>query len=109
METRDYCAELYEKMRAEQIEYLKELLAQGSQEALNHAYEFTVREDILMAMEDMELTPKQAKALLKSPCPLADVYKDFSKLETDHMETIRDTIENRANDVIKREKDKESR
>ena len=44
----------------------------------NHAYEYSVREDIILATEEMNLTPAQARALLKSPAPLADVYKDFS-------------------------------
>ena len=42
-------------------------------EILNHAYEYTVREDIVMAMEELELTDAQAQALLDSPSPLADV------------------------------------
>ena len=40
-------------------------------------------------------------ALLKSPSPLADVFRDFEKRETDHMDNIRDTIECRANAVIR--------
>ena len=35
-----------------------------------------------MAMEELELTDAQAKALLESPSPLADVYRYFEKLET---------------------------
>ena len=51
----------------------------------------------------------QAKALLRSPCPLADVYKEFMDREVEHMDTIRDSIETRANDVLKRDKNRESR
>ena len=36
----------------------------------------------------------QAQALLESPSPLADVYRYFEKLETGHMDVIRDSIEN---------------
>ena len=49
--------------------------------------------------EEFELTEAQAKALLASPTPLADVYKDFEKLETSYMDVIRDTIETRANEL----------
>ena len=52
-----------------------------------------------MCMEELELTEAQAKALLASPTPLADVYKDFEKLETSYMDVIRDTIETRANEL----------
>ena len=60
-----------------------------------------------MAMEELELTDAQAKALLESPSPLADVYRYFGKLETGYMDTVRESIESRANDVC-REKEKGS-
>ena len=90
---------LYEKMAAEQDKYRDWLKSQPAAEVLNHAYEYTVREDIVMCMEELELTEAQAKALLASPTPLADVYKDFEKLETGYMDVIRDTIETRANEL----------
>lgn len=100
---------LYNKMEAEQDKYREWLTVQPPEEILNHTYEYTMREDILMCMEKLNLSPKQAKALLKSPCPLSDVYKEFRNRETEHMETIRDSIESRANDVIRREAERESR
>lgn len=109
MNERDYCSELYDKMKAEQDKYREWLLSQSPSEILNHTYEYTMREDIVMAMEELELTPKQAKALLKSPCPLADVFEEFKDRETEHMDAIRDSIETRANEVIKRENARESR
>ena len=105
----DYNALLYEKMKAEQDKYRDWLLTQEPAEILNHTYEYTMREDIVMAMEELELTPKQANALLKSPCPLDDVYKEFKDREVEHMDTIRDSIETRADQVIKRENERESR
>ena len=36
------------------------------------AYEYTIREDIVMAMEELVLTDAQAQALLESPSPLED-------------------------------------
>ena len=92
---------LYEKMFSEQETYRAWLLAQPPEEILNHTYEYTVREDILMSLEYNSLPNTQVQALLKSPSPLADVFKDFEKRETDHMDNIRDTIECRANAVIR--------
>lgn len=109
MNEKDYCSELYEKMKAEQDKYRDWLLAQPPAEILNHTYEYTMREDIVMAMEELELSPKRAKALLKSPCPLDDVYKEFKDREVEHMDTIRDSIESRADIVLKREAERESR
>lgn len=92
---------LYEKMFAEQEKYRDWLLSQPPAEILHHTNEYTMREDILMCMEEAELSPKQAKALLKSPCPLGDVFKEWENRETDHMDDIRDSIECRANAVIR--------
>ena len=109
MNTNDLNTALYEKMAAEQEKYRDWLKSQPPEEVLNHAYEYTIREDIVMAMEELELTPKQAKALLKSPCPLDDVYKEFKDREVEHMDTIRDSIETEADNSIRREKAKTGR
>ena len=58
---------LYEKMEAEQKQYREWLLTQPPDEILNHTYEYTMRQDILIAMEEQRLSDKQAQALLKSP------------------------------------------
>lgn len=98
---------LYEKASAEQDTYRAWLTGQPIAEVLSHAYEYSVREDILMALEELELTAEQAKALLDAPCPLADIYKEWADSETGYMDTIRGTIENRANDVIRKDQPKE--
>ena len=101
MNTTDLNTALYEKMAAEQDKFRDWLKSQSPAEVLNHAYEYTVREDILMEMEGLELTDAQAQALLASPSPLADVYRHFEKLETGYMDVIRDSIEDRANEGCK--------
>ena len=101
MNTNDLNTALYEKMAAEQDKFRDWLKSQSPEEVLNHAYEYTIREDIVMAMEELELTDAQAQALLESPSPLADVYRYFEKLETGYMDVIRDSIENRADDVCR--------
>ena len=101
MNTNDLNTALYEKMAAEQDKYRDWLKSQPPEEILHHTYEYTVREDIVMAMEELELTDAQAEALLESPSPLEDVYRYFEKLETGHMDVIRDSIENRADDVCR--------
>ena len=94
---------LYEKMEAEQQHYREWLLSQPPNEILNHTYEYTMRQDILTAMEEMRLSEKQARALLKSPCPLADVYEHYRNQEHGHMEQIRSAVESRANKVMREE------
>lgn len=101
MEKVDLGYDLYEKMSYEQDDYRQWLLSQPPEEILNHAYEYAMREDILMAMETEELTDTQAQALLGSRTPLADVYREFDKLESAHMDEIRSCIESRANYICK--------
>lgn len=98
---------LYEKMFSEQERFRAWLLAQPPEEILNHTYEYTVREDILLSVEENSFTDRQAKAMLSSPAPLSDVFKEWEKKETGYMEDIRQTVEDRANDVIKRKSQRE--
>jgi len=105
----DLRTKLYQRMSAEQEQYQKWLLGQPPSEILNHAAEYTVREDIVMEMSVLELPDAQAKALLKSKTPLADVYKEWNKTETHHMDDVRDVIEARADAVIQAEKEKGQR
>ena len=100
---------LYEKMFAEQEKYRAWLLSQPPEEILNHTYEYTMREDIVMCMEELELEPEKARALLRSPCPLSDVYKEFRDRETEHMDTIRDSIETEADKSLQRQEKKKQR
>ena len=93
---KDLNTALYEKMAAEQDKYRDWLKSQPPEQILHHTYEYTIREDILMAMEELELPDAQAKALLASPSPLADAYRKFEKRETGYMDVVRDSIESRA-------------
>ena len=91
---------LYQKMFAEQEKFRDWLKGQPPEDILHHAYEYTVREDILMSLEYHDLSDAQADVLMKSPSPLADVFQDFEKRETDHMETIWDCLESRADMLL---------
>ena len=82
---------LYQKMFAEQEQFKAWLLTQPPEEILNHTYEYSVREDILITLENNDLYDEQAEALLRSESPLADVYKEFSKrVVLDSLETCAD-------------------
>lgn len=93
--------QLYEKMKAEQDKYRDWLLTQSPAEIINHTYEYTIREDIVIFMEEAELTPKQAKVLLKSPCPLGDCYEIYRDREDSKMDDIRESVEDMANRIVR--------
>lgn len=87
---------LYEKMFAEQEQFRDWLLSQPAAEILNHAYEYTVREDILMSLEYHDLEDSQARALLKSGKPLKQIFKRWENQETSYMDTVWDTVQEQA-------------
>jgi len=91
---------LYDKMAAEQEQFRQNLLSKTPEEVLNHAYEYAMREDILIEVETLDLPAPQAAALLESPFPLADVYKDFRNMDTGHMDHVRECIEGRADALL---------
>lgn len=95
---------LYQKIFAEQEVFRDWLKGQSPEKILNHAYEYTVREDILLSLEYHDLSDAQADALMKSPSPLADVFRDFEKLETGHMETVWDCLESRADTLLEEQR-----
>ena len=100
MTNEEHNTALYQKMFAEQEKFRDWLKGQPPEEVLNPAYEYTIREDILLSLEYHNLSDAQANALMKSPSPLADVFRDFEKLETNHMETVWDCLENRADAIL---------
>ena len=95
---------LYRKIKGEQDKYRDWLLGLPAEEILDHAYEYSVREDILMALAARDVTVEQGSALLDSPSPLADIYQEWQKLETRYMEDVRDTIESCANRLVFRDR-----
>jgi len=92
---------LYEKMFAEQEQFREKLLGMEPQAVLDRAYEYVIREDLLLSMEYNDLSDKQCKALLKSEKPLADLFEKWENHEGGHMEEIRDVIESHANELIR--------
>lgn len=105
----DYNALLYEKVGAEQEQYKKWLLSQPPEEILKYAYEYSIREDIVIYMEYAEFSTKRAKALLKCHCLIDEIYNNFNKIDVNIMDDIQFCAEQRADELISRNSEKESR
>ena len=67
MNTNDLNTALYEKMAAEQDKFRDWLKSQPPEEILHHTYEYTIREDIVMAMEELELTDARQRRFWNLP------------------------------------------
>ena len=92
---------LYEKLYAEQQEFVESLKNSTPENVIQNAYELVIREDILLSFEENDLDAKQCKALLREKKPLNKLFHAWEKHEGDHMNEIRDCIENKANELIK--------
>lgn len=100
---------LYEKMKSEQAEFMDNLLNSSPETIVEYAYEMIIREDILLSLEENELTLKQCKALLKEKEPLSKLFGAWEKHEGDHMKEILDCIENTADELVTLLKKREGR
>ncbi len=91
---------LYKKMFAEQKNFRDWLLSQSPEEILNHSYEYNIREDILLSLENNDLSDAQTGALLRSTKPLTDLFKEYDNRVTEHMDNIWDVVESYADERL---------
>lgn len=89
--------QLEAKMTEEFNTYRAWLLSQLPEEILNHAYEYSTKQDILLNVADAGLSPAQIETMLRSPCPLEDVLRDcFHIDQSDYNYTLKVLIDQRA-------------
>jgi len=96
-------AELYHKISDEFEAYKSELLSLPSNEILEHAYAYTVKQDIVLSLEYNDVSDKQAKVLLKSEHPLEDIFSRWENHEGHYLEEIQDIIVCTANEKLRDE------
>ena len=94
---------LYERLSAEQTAFIYELKRSPPELIIEQAYELVIREDILLSLEENDLTDKQCRALLKKEKPLSDLFLAWENSESGHMEDIRNLIEHTANEQIRQD------
>ena len=89
--------QLEAKMTEEFNTYRAWLLTQPPEEILNHAYEYSTKQDIILNVADAGLSPAQIETMLRSPCPLEDVLRDcFHIDQSDYNYTLKVLIDQRA-------------
>lgn len=79
MSTEDSRAALVKKLRESQDQYTQWLSAQPVSEILNHAMEFSMREEIIQAVDKYAsfITDEQTAVLLETKDPLPDIWKAY--------------------------------
>lgn len=97
--------QLETKMTEEFNTYRAWLLQQPPEEILNHAYEYTTKQDIMLNVADAGLSPAQLETMLRSPCPLEDVFKDCAYIDqSDYSYTLKILISQRADDAMEQQR-----
>ena len=98
---------LYKKMFAEQEAYKDWLQKQPVQDMLELAYEYVMREDILLSMENNNLSDRYATVLLDMDKPLATIFSTMEDMESPHMEHVWECVQQCAYDAVEAEKVKD--
>ena len=97
--------QLETKMTDEFNTYRSWLLQQPPEEILSHAYEYSTKQDIILNVADAGLSPAQLETMLRSPCPLEDVFKDCAYIDqSDYSYTLKVLIEQRADDAMEQQR-----
>ena len=95
---------LYEKLMQEQEQYAEWLKTQPPDVILKHAYEYAVREDIVLLLEYNVPTEQEARALLQEHNVIEKVLQLWVEKETSYMQELWQTMEQYAEDQLRIER-----
>ena len=90
---------IQEKAKQEYRSFLEDLKGKTAQEIINAAYEVTIKADIVLALEDRDLSEGEIFALSKLEMPLAAIYDEWLHNDYSYMELLRDTVSDYADKV----------
>lgn len=95
---------LTDKVQRELSAFLEEMLEKPPQEIYDAAYQIALKNDIAECFSETDYSPQAAKALLKSPNLLQEVYDEWLETDYTHMEDLRQTITDFKDYMVKTEK-----
>lgn len=92
---------LYEKMHAEQKQFLEELRAGSVEDVISKAYEIAFRNNVLFLFEnETALALKELEILLEMEHPLAELYAEWLSTDTNEMQNLQDCIQDCAVQIM---------
>ncbi len=100
MTTEELNAQLCQKLVTEQAQYREHLLALPPADILKSAYEYATRESILLTIENSDLHPRMAQALLELDKPLDDLFRYYEQYRADRTGEIRRIVDGKAIDAM---------
>jgi len=106
----NYNDRVYEKLSAEYDQFIDSMKQMPFDKLITHAYEKVFKEEILTCFEcgSMNLTPKEAKALLAKKEPLDYLYKNWLDTDCSYLDMLRDSIDSGVELLEKQARQKSS-
>ena len=95
---------LAERVEREPADVREDILSKSPQEIYDAAYQIILKNDIAECFSDADYSPQAAKALMKSPNLLQDIYEEWLEKDDSHMEDLRQTIADFKSYMVKTEK-----
>lgn len=95
---------LTEKVQRELSAFREEMQGKPPQEIYDAAYQIALKSDIAECFSDADYSPQAAKALMKSPNLLQEIYEEWLASDYSHMEDLRQTIADFKGYMVKTEK-----
>ena len=77
---------LAERVQRELADFREDILSKSPQEIYDAAYQIILKSDIAECFSDADYPPQAAKALMKSPNLLQDIYEEWLEKDDSHME-----------------------
>lgn len=94
---------VYEKLSAEFDTFMDSMKQLSGEQAIQKAYEKVFKEEIVTCFEcgSMNISPKEAKALLAKNRPLDYLYDEWVGSEHSFLDMLRDCIDDSVKDLAK--------
>lgn len=92
-------ANLYSKMEETFQDFTNWLLKQSPEVILDHAYEYAIKENILLVLEYNDLEESQVNALLATEDPLDFLFNELEDSATISLDALRSLIEDKADQL----------
>lgn len=95
---------LTDKVQRELSSFREEMQAKTPQEIYDAAYQIAMKNEIADCFFNANYSPQAAKALMKSPNLLQDIYEEWIEREDSHMDELRQTVADFKSYMVKTEK-----
>ena len=95
---------LTDKVQRELSFFREEMQAKTPQEIYDAAYQIAMKNEIADCFSNVDYSPQAAKALIKSPNLLQDIYEEWIGREDSHMDELRQTVADFESYMVKTEK-----